>query len=110
VPISAVSYQFVKGFGHAVNHDKGLVAPLMSPKFCIPTNTVIDTNLVVGSALFGAGWGIGLLCPAPALVHAAVGNPDILFRWIPAFVAGSYAALQLKSSRRLYVRQATCEE
>jgi uncharacterized membrane protein YedE/YeeE len=108
VPISAISYQFVQGFGLFQN-DRALVTPLMSPKFCIPTNTIIDKHLVVGAALFGAGWGIGLLCPGPALVHAAVGNPDILFRWIPAFVAGSYTGQQIKSSARFYVRQATCE-
>lgn len=97
VPISAIAYQFIQGYGFGlIKQDKILTAPLMASKFCVPTNTMIDMNLVVGSALFGAGWGVGLLCPAPALVHAAVGNPDVLFRWIPAFVVGSYAAQQLK--------------
>ena len=29
----------------------------------MPTNKVIDSNLVVGEAIFGLGWGIAGLCP-----------------------------------------------
>lgn len=39
----------------------------------IPTNTVIDTRLVLGGVLFGAGWGIGGFCPGPALVALGSG-------------------------------------
>ncbi len=95
VPISMLSYQFVQGFGF-VNHGKCLTKPLMASKFSIPTNAMIDRQLIIGAAIFGAGWGIGLVCPAPALFHAAVGNTDVLYRWIPAFVAGSYIAEQIK--------------
>lgn len=38
----------------------------------IPTNRSIDTRLILGGVLFGAGWGIGGFCPGPALV--ALGN------------------------------------
>lgn len=33
----------------------------------LPTSTQIDRRLVVGSILFGAGWGIAGYCPGPAL-------------------------------------------
>jgi uncharacterized protein len=39
----------------------------------IPTSTVIDTRLVLGGVLFGAGWGIGGFCPGPALVALGSG-------------------------------------
>lgn len=34
----------------------------------LPTSRVIDRRLVIGSALFGIGWGIAGICPGPALV------------------------------------------
>ena len=39
-----------------------------------PTNTDIDKKLVVGSLLFGAGWGLAGFCPGPALVSMADGQ------------------------------------
>ncbi len=42
-------------------------APLLAPKFALPTLSQIDVRLVVGSALFGMGWGLAGLCPGPAL-------------------------------------------
>jgi uncharacterized protein len=33
----------------------------------LPTSTQIDRRLVVGSILFGAGWGMAGYCPGPAL-------------------------------------------
>jgi len=39
----------------------------------IPTSKVIDTRLIVGGVLFGAGWGIGGFCPGPALVALGSG-------------------------------------
>lgn len=35
----------------------------------LPTKTEIDPRLVLGAALFGAGWGLGGLCPGPALTN-----------------------------------------
>ena len=43
-----------------------------------PTNMDIDKKLVVGSVLFGAGWGLAGFCPGPALVSMADGQPKAL--------------------------------
>ena len=40
---------------------------LGSPLF-IPVAKHIDRRLVIGSALFGVGWGLAGICPGPALV------------------------------------------
>ena len=38
----------------------------------------IDSRLLLGSLLFGIGWGIAGICPGPALVLAGTGNSDAL--------------------------------
>jgi uncharacterized membrane protein YedE/YeeE len=43
-----------------------------------PTNTDIDKKLIVGSLIFGAGWGMAGFCPGPALVSMADGQPKAL--------------------------------
>ena len=40
----------------------------------IPTNRSIDTRLILGGVLFGAGWGIAGFCPGPALVALGSGK------------------------------------
>ena len=40
-----------------------------------PTNTDIDRKLVIGSVLFGAGWGLAGFCPGPSLVSMFSGQP-----------------------------------
>lgn len=40
----------------------------------LPSSKVIDKRLIIGSLLFGVGWGIAGFCPAPALVSAATGQ------------------------------------
>jgi uncharacterized membrane protein YedE/YeeE len=37
--------------------------PIFAENFNFSNNKVIDSKLVIGSALFGAGWGLGGLCP-----------------------------------------------
>lgn len=47
-------------------------APLLESSFHLPKTQRIDVSVLVGSALFGIGWGIAGYCPGPALV-ASVG-------------------------------------
>ena len=44
----------------------------------LPSNMDIDKKLVIGSLLFGAGWGLAGFCPGPALVSMADGQPKAL--------------------------------
>lgn len=62
----------------------------------VPTKTDIDSQLLVGSAVFGLGWGLGGVCPGPALFLAAVGATESFFAWMPAFFVGSYLAAEYK--------------
>ena len=45
--------------------------PVLAVQYLWPTRTDIDRRLVVGSVLFGIGWGLVGLCPGPALVNLA---------------------------------------
>lgn len=101
---SMLSYQFIKGyqkkpFSKCIEAQSCPLVLKSDPscpstgKFCVPTNTQIDGQLVVGSMLFGLGWGIGGLCPGPAMfLGLAGGFPKVLFYWWPSFIGGSFIA------------------
>ena len=44
----------------------------------LPTRRDIDRPLVVGSLVFGVGWGLAGFCPGPALVSAGAGQVQAL--------------------------------
>jgi uncharacterized membrane protein YedE/YeeE len=50
--------------------------PAFDDSFHVPVNNRIDAPLVVGSALFGLGWGIGGFCPGPAMAALMIGLPE----------------------------------
>lgn len=52
-----------------------------------PTNTQMDKPLVIGSLMFGAGWGLGGFCPGPALVSMADGQPKAML-FVAAMLIG----------------------
>ena len=53
-------------------------APKFADQFVWPTSQDIDTRLVLGSILFGVGWGIAGFCPGPAIVATASGSLPVL--------------------------------
>ena len=52
-----------------------------------PVSGAIDARLVLGGALFGAGWGLVGYCPGPALVALGGGQLDALW-FVAAMLAG----------------------
>jgi len=58
VSVHALTYRLVRR----------LRSPLFAPRFLVPQRSDIDARLVIGGAIFGAGWGLGGYCPGPALV------------------------------------------
>jgi uncharacterized protein len=57
---------------------KGKDAPKFAERFHWPTKQDIDVKLVVGSILFGIGWGTAGFCPGPAIVAVTSGKPSVL--------------------------------
>ena len=48
--------------------------PLLEKKFDYSYNKNIDQRLILGSILFGVGWGLAGLCPGPAISSLALLN------------------------------------
>ncbi|KWR75190.1 MULTISPECIES: DUF6691 family protein [Pseudomonas] len=71
-------------FGLARGKAHGLLGGAMQ----LPTRRDLDRRLVLGSLVFGVGWGIAGICPGPALVGLGAGH------WQAAlFVLGMLAGM-----------------
>ncbi len=64
-----------------------LARPLLDQRFHLPTKTAIDRRLLLGAALFGAGWGLAGFCPGPAIAGLATSLPMVLL-FVAAMAAG----------------------
>ena len=60
---------------------------LLGDKMTLPTSRRIDRPLVVGSLLFGIGWGVAGFCPGPVLVGVGMGEVKALI-FVAAMLAG----------------------
>lgn len=69
--------------------------PALNEKFEIPTNNTIDWRLLVGSALFGVGWGICGVCPGPLLVVFPRMIPQTSLALLGGVVAGQYTGSRI---------------
>ncbi|TGN41630.1 DUF6691 family protein [Marinobacter confluentis] len=72
---------------------------LLGLEFRLPTKTDIDKRLVVGSVVFGAGWGLAGFCPGPALVAMGAGEQKAVV-FVVAMLAGM-ALFELLEKRRV---------
>lgn len=63
---------------------------LLGAPMRLSTATELDSRLLLGSLVFGIGWGLSGFCPGPAVVSAAAGQPKA---WI--FVASMLAGIAL---------------
>jgi len=61
--------------------------PVFGEKFALPDRTDIDAPLIIGSTLFGIGWGIAGLCPGPAVASLAL-SPMEALPFVVAMLAG----------------------
>jgi uncharacterized protein len=76
----------VPGFRLAQRRER----PILAIQSVWPTKVGIDRPLVIGSALFGIGWGLVGLCPGPALENLATLSPRVI-----AFVVAMTAGMAL---------------
>ena len=72
---------------------------LLGADIKLPAATRIDRRLVVGSTLFGIGWGIAGFCPGPALVALGMGQIKAVV-FVMAMLAGMGIFELLESRQR----------
>ena len=51
--------------------------PLIAAKTAWPSKNEIDRPLLIGSAIFGVGWGLIGLCPGPAIENLVTRSPQV---------------------------------
>ena len=71
--------------------------PLFAENFNYTNNKEINNKLIIGSVLFGAGWGLGGLCPGPAISSIALLNINSI-SFVVAMFFGFYLVKFFKLS------------
>ncbi|MCH7383053.1 DUF6691 family protein [Acinetobacter dispersus] len=82
VMIGAIVVAFIP-FQKALRSPKTLLGESMA----LPDNNQIDKKLITGAILFGIGWGIAGICPAPALTLIGLGYFEVWY-FIAAMLLG----------------------
>lgn len=78
----AVALSFV---GFALAKKRGTT--LQGAPLLLPQSTQINRRLVIGSVMFGVGWGLAGFCPGPAWVTMAAGHTQAAV-FVAAMVVG----------------------
>lgn len=77
VLVMAIAWRIRQRLGH----------PLFAERFVLPDRSDLDARLIVGSALFGIGWGLAGLCPGPAIASLALA-PAAVLPFVAAMLVG----------------------
>lgn len=77
--------------------------PFAAPRFEISRMSTVDASLIVGSAIFGVGWGVAGFCPGPALATLSTGNNQAVW-FVLAMLLGS--TIQRVLARRASIKHA----
>ncbi|MTI17993.1 YeeE/YedE family protein [Rhodobacteraceae bacterium RKSG542] len=88
IAVAAPSFYFIK------RREK----PILAQNFKLPMPSHLDRPLLAGSAIFGIGWGIGGLCPGPAI--SSLGMPSgQAFAFVAAMLLGMIMAKVVKAGQ-----------
>jgi uncharacterized membrane protein YedE/YeeE len=56
--------------------------PVLSFRFHLPSILKIDSKLIIGSGIFGIGWGLAGFCPGPGITSIASGHLEAVYFFI----------------------------
>ncbi|MGE8540942.1 DUF6691 family protein [Acinetobacter sp. ANC 3813] len=87
VMAGAIAVAFIP-FQRAVKHPEFKTA--YGEPIELPKNTVLDRKLIAGSCIFGIGWGMAGICPAPSFTLIGLGHYQALY-----FIAAMFAGVWL---------------
>jgi len=57
---------------------KRQTSPLLADRFLVPDKKPVDRSLIIGSIMFGIGWGLAGYCPGPAITSLVSFNPQVV--------------------------------
>ncbi|NVK35481.1 MAG: YeeE/YedE family protein [Rhodobacteraceae bacterium] len=77
--VTAIGYRFVFRLPH----------PLLDGKFLVPTRKDLDLKLILGSVIFGVGWGMSGFCPGGLIPAIGIGIVEPIIA-VAAVLAGMY--------------------
>ncbi|CAM2007996.1 DUF6691 family protein [Acanthopleuribacter pedis] len=66
--VNGIAWRFIKPRGRSYFGDP----------FSLPRSQQVDVRLIAGATLFGMGWGVGGICPGPALTSLAFFSPGVV--------------------------------
>lgn len=79
IPVHALTYRiFIKR-----------KSPLLDVQWHVPKSKEINKPLIIGSILFGIGWGLGGYCPGPGVTALGSGSSSA-FVFVGAMLFGMY--------------------
>ncbi|KAJ7709783.1 hypothetical protein B0H17DRAFT_1029238 [Mycena rosella] len=85
LPLAIILYQLARGPEQ----------PRLGGPWSVPTGARVDPRLLIGSALFGIGWGLSGFCLGPGLVNlgravSAGSDPLPVLGWLAAVIIGGF--------------------
>ena len=87
IMVNAAGYfLFVRG-GQSSFSQSSFSRPFFAKSFSLPEARQIDRKLVIGSGLFGMGWGLAGLCPGPVIASIGL-DPAGIFPFLAVMLAG----------------------
>lgn len=69
--------------------------PLFADAFAVPPHGRVDARLVLGSAVFGVGWGLAGYCPGPGIASLGSGTAQAAV-FVAAMLAGLFIGKQIE--------------
>jgi|SRR5690606_24141338 len=72
--------------------------PMCEATFSLPTKKELEPKLLIGSALFGIGWGIAGMCPGPAIANLATGLP-VAFVFVAVMIMSIFVVKFLEQKK-----------
>ena len=70
--------------------------PVFDVRFYLPSSNNIDRQLLIGSAIFGTGWGLAGYCPGP-IVASLLFQPADMLPFLVTLLAGAFIVRWLRS-------------